>query len=165
MKEWRTTVWDYVREVKGGRKAQLFIVLLLLIVILVIPSLLALKNAVVSAYKEELDAITLDWLREGEYRKSYRLVFSGLGFADDMMQQRVCLAYANDRYAAGDYREAAEVYFRYKELTGISGNLEKALQLYAEELRAAGDEDGAEKWLEYVQQKWLELSRHYDGLY
>jgi len=204
MKEWRTTVGDYLQELHGGWKAWLSVAAVFVLLICSVMALNALRVHCRETYRksydraialmeegryseaaeeygsmltmlermdhsifrgviftgnrfpvfvEELNEVVNAMLREGEYRRAYEMVSDELKFADRVLRQRVYLAYANERYAAGDYREATEAYLLLKEITGTSGNLRSAAELYAEELRAAGDEAGAEAWLEYVEER------------
>ena len=71
----------------------------------------------------------------------------------DVPVRNAYITYSQELIGSGSYREAVELLFELQDLFGISAPCDRAAQLYAEELRAAGDEEGAEVWLEYVEER------------
>jgi len=104
-------------------------------------------------YSRDLTGLLDEMLRRNEFSRGYDILTGELSWVSDGEKERFILSYAGNLYAKGKYREATEIYLVLLETTGNSGNLLKTARLYAEELRAAGDEAGAEAWLEYVEER------------
>jgi len=99
----------------------------------------------------------IEWMRNSTFveitnRYNHRALWEEDALFEEL--QSIFIRHSEELMKKGEYREAAEILLESFYLFLEETEYEYPAELYAEELRAAGDDAGAEEWEEYVRSRY-----------